>query len=147
MVEVYCPKCGHQFNVQVRAPTGSGSRKGKSLKNLTQNHVQLFHVLRKSGRHLTVHQIQKMLFTAMNGQPLMYETRHGKRYWSYHLCQKTLSLLVGKGLISMTKPQDEHFDWRAGEFLSSPVPTYFLTSDQVANFGLLLKDQKNIIIA
>jgi hypothetical protein len=131
----------------MRVSIGSGSQKGKQIRTLTPNHIQIFWTLKKIGKPMTCRELQKILYSGMsNGQPLLYEGRTGKHPWSYHILQKTISLLVGRHLVSMTSPNYTGFNWELNDWVVSPTPLYFLSVSQCEEWSRLLQQQKGITV-
>jgi hypothetical protein len=96
----------------------------------------------------TVREIQKLLFVAKNGKPLLYTCRDGStKFWNYHEVQVSLSILVGANLVSMTEPYEERFDLKTGTFEVKPAPRYYVSAEQFRRFSMLMKRQMGVIPA
>jgi hypothetical protein len=117
-MSVTCPKCGEI--IETRAKIGSGTQRAKNLKFLNENKMNVLRCLISTNpAPQTVRDIQKQLTWTNTPR------KSGKRMsgWNYHLTQADLSVLVGKGLVKMSKPE-ESYDPKTAEHHARPVPKY-----------------------
>ncbi len=131
-----CPKCG--FEVPARAPPGSGSRKGKKLKQLGPNRMEILRAMLNLNISHSVESIKSYL----NARGSIKQTKEGKSMWNYHSVQVELSMLVGAGLLEMSKAECSDFDPASETYSIRPVPLYRIKDKKtieklLANGGIL----------
>ena len=127
---VTCAHCGHEFEVETRAPIGQGTQAVKDKKTLNRNEMSVGHILSVSDKNLTVRQVQAILY--QNG--VKRQQRREKEpsgQWNYQQVQATLSNLVGMKLITMTRTKEFLDDLGFG---ARPIPHYFMTPEQKEKF-------------
>lgn len=96
-----CPKCGYE--IDERANFGEGSKRGRNLKKLCSNKQAILRLLLETEKPLTVKEVQRTLYNS----GVKRKMHGGEVLWNYHLVQAELSLLVGAGLVKMSKPDIE----------------------------------------
>jgi hypothetical protein len=111
---------------------GAGTRRGKYLTKLNKNKQNILNILKGfAPQPLSVREIQKILYD----QNIKRYTRKDREtptgQWNYHLVQVELSLLVGNGMVKMTKGSQETWDEKAQRFIARPVPKYYVEKQSV----------------
>lgn len=135
-----CPFCGHE--VSGKAKLGTGTRKAMGMKRLGPNKMAILNELILAGKHLNVRQLQKILFD----KRVQRIHRNGSvGGFNYHEVQADLSMLVGAGLVDMTKAKEE-WDDEAQEYVADPVPVYIVkdmerAKDIIANGGVIKREK------
>lgn len=131
-----------------RNKIGQGTKKGKMLKKLTTNHINILKVFddcRLQGRGMfSIKALRSYLYE----KRIWRYDRSGKYeccYWDYHKLQATCSILVGKGLLTMTDFQYSGFDQETGEFVVRPAPQYYATFEQSKWYRQIVKSGGKIL--
>lgn len=117
-MKVKCPCCENEFEIQTRAPVGSGTRRAKEL-SMNFNRTCIVHILQKAIKPVSVREVQNELQKFFER-----ESRNGKTGWNYHVVQADLSNLTGMGKVKMTKVIEE-FNSEKG-FTTRTIPKYEL---------------------
>lgn len=99
-MKVKCPCCEYEFEIQTRAPVGSGTRKAENLK-MNHNRECIVEVLSKAIKPVSVREVQNEL--QFSKKRYVRESGNGNTGWNYHVVQADLSNLVGMGKVKMSK--------------------------------------------
>lgn len=127
LTSVTCDRCGHQFEVETRAPIGEGTRAAERKKKLNQNELAIGKILCESEQPLTVRQVQGILYERNIRRQRRREKVPGGA-WNYHNVQIVLSMLLGAKLISATRSKE--FVDEDGYYYDRPTPRYFVPMER-----------------